>query len=137
LGELGMHTTLHSIRSYEKLTSSGVTFIGSDLYTLLETVLPSQFGGGPADYQLMEEEIEGLPRVSLVVSPRVGPLDEGRVIQAVIDFLSARDAGHRMMAQSLKQGANLGVVRREPFVTSASKIQPLHIVREAKSAVGS
>ncbi len=62
LGELGMHTTLHSIRSYEKLTSAGVTFIGSDLYTLLETVLPSQFGGGPSDYQLMEEEIDGLPR---------------------------------------------------------------------------
>jgi hypothetical protein len=85
----------------------------------------------------MEEEIDGLPRVSLVVSPRVGALNEERVIQAVVEFLSARDAGHRMMAQSLKHGANLRVVRREPFVTSASKIQPLHIVRAAGSAVGS
>jgi hypothetical protein len=129
LCQLGLDTTLHSIRSYEKLTSAGVAFIGTDLYTLVETVLPSAFGGGPSDYQLLEEEIAGLPRVSIVVSPRVGPLDEARVVTAVVEFLSSGGASHRMMAHSLRQGASLGVVRREPFVTSASKIPPLHVVR--------
>jgi hypothetical protein len=126
---LGLDTTLHTIRSYEKLTSAGVTFIGADLYALVESVLPSQFGGGASDYQLVEEEIDGLPRVSILISPRVGPVDHARVIEAVVAFLSARNAGHRMMAQVLKHGANLGVLRREPYVTPAMKIQPLHIIR--------
>ncbi len=85
----------------------------------------------------MEEEIDGLPHVSVVISPRVGALEEERVIEAVVEFLSSRDGGHRMMAQSLKNGANLGVVRREPYVTSASKIQPLHVVPAASIAAGS
>ena len=131
---VGMDTTLHTIRSYEKLTSAGVTFIGTDLYALLETVLPSQFGGGPSDYQLIEEEVDGLPRVSIVISPRVGAVDEQRVVDSIVRFLSARNAGHRMMAQVLKDGASLGVLRREPYVTSAFKIQPLHILRPTQSA---
>jgi hypothetical protein len=134
LCSVGLDVTLHTIRSYEKLTSAGVTFIGTDLYALLETVLPSQFGGGPSDYQLIEEEIDGLPRVSIVISPRVGAVDEQRVVDSIVRFLSARNAGHRMMAHVLKHGASLGVLRREPFVTSAFKIQPLHIRRPTQSA---
>lgn len=134
LCSVGMDTTLHTIRSYEKLTSAGVTFIGADLYALVETVLPSQFGGGPSDYQLIEEEVDGLPRVSIVISPRVGAVDEPPVIDSIVRFLSARNAGHRMMAQSLKHGASLRVLRREPYVTSAGKIQPLHILRPTQPA---
>jgi hypothetical protein len=132
---LGLDTTLHTIRSYEKLTSAGVTFIGADLYALVESVLPSTFGGGASDYQLVEEEIDGLPRVSVLISPRVGPVDDRRVIETVVAFLSARNAGHRMMAQVLKHGADLGVLRREPYLTSAMKTQPLHIIRSEQSAL--
>ena len=67
---------LHSIRSYEKLTSEGMSFLGSDLLTLVEQVLPARFGGNPTDYQLAERERDGLPIVSLVVSPSVGKIDD-------------------------------------------------------------
>jgi hypothetical protein len=127
LGALGMNDTLHTIRSYEKLTSAGVTFVSFDLDALLERVLPAAFGGAPSDYQLVEGEIDGLPRVDVVISPRVGPVDEPRVVQAVVAFLSARDAGHRLMARVLREGAGLGVLRREPYLTSSFKLHPLHV----------
>ncbi len=55
IGELGFTRHLHGIRSYEKLTSEGVTLRGSDVLTLLERTLPGRFGGVPTDYQLVEE----------------------------------------------------------------------------------
>ncbi len=60
IGELGFERHLHTIRSYEKLTSEGMNFVGGDLLRLVEEVLPSRFGGGPPDYQLVEEEVDGL-----------------------------------------------------------------------------
>lgn len=74
LERMGFHRRLHEIRSFEKLNSAGVTFLGTELIALVEEVLPARFGGSPIDYQFVEEEEEeedGLPRVSLVVSPRL------------------------------------------------------------------
>jgi len=79
IGQLGHDLHLRQIRSYDKLTSNGVTFLGTDLMDLLEQVLPSQFGGGPTDYQLVEQERDGLPQVNLLINPRLGDLDERAV----------------------------------------------------------
>jgi len=87
----GYRTHLHSIRSYEKLTSEGMNFVGSDLLAVIETVLPSRFGGGPPDYQLVEEEVDGLPKVSVYVSPRLGDIDEAAVVETVPTTWSAAD----------------------------------------------
>ena len=58
-GEVGMRTHLSGIRSYEKLTTEGNALPRrSDLYALVDEVLPARFGGGPTDYQLVEEEVE-------------------------------------------------------------------------------
>ncbi len=73
----GFRSHLHTIRSYEKLTSEGMSFLGGDLLSLVEHVLPARFGGGPTDYQLVEREREGLPKVSLVVSRVVGQVERG------------------------------------------------------------
>jgi hypothetical protein len=82
LGAAGYRVHLHAIRSHEKLTSAGMTFLGEDLLTLVEEVLPSRHGGGPEDYQLVEEEgSDGLPRVTLIVSPRLGELDDEKMLE--------------------------------------------------------
>jgi hypothetical protein len=128
-GEIGLDDHIHTIRSYEKLTSEGMTFLGAELYTLLEEVLPKKFGGNATDYQLVEEEVEGLPRVRILVSPRVGRLDEDDVVRATLEFLGARDDGHRMMAGLWAEGHTLQVIRREPLATATSKILPLHILK--------
>src|SRR5262249_10453219 len=81
-GELGYHQHLHTIRSFEKLTGVGMTFIGADLFELIEEILPRHFGGSAMDYQLVErQDAAGLPHYNLFVSPSVGPIDEHRLSQ--------------------------------------------------------
>jgi hypothetical protein len=129
LGEVGLTTHLHTIRSYEKLTTEGMHFTGVPLLHLIESVLPARFGGNPTDYQLVEHQVDGITRVSLVVSPAVGPIDESAAVAVALDVLGGADAGSRMMAGIWEQAGTLRVVRREPYVTSAAKIQPLHVER--------
>ena len=45
---------------------------------------------------------------------------------AVVDYLRA-EPRNRLMAEVWEQGETLRVVRREPSLTSAAKILPLHI----------
>jgi hypothetical protein len=125
--QLGYTTHVHTLRSYEKLSSEGVTFMGSMLYELLEETLPLRFGGGPTDYQLVEEEEDGLPRVSLLIAPRVGPLDENVVMEAFFQAVSFADWSRRM-ADQWRQSGTLRVLRREPYVTRVGKILPLHVL---------
>lgn len=129
-GEIGLTRHLHSIRSYEKLTTEGMHFLGSDLLRALESVLPRRFGGDPTDYQLVEEDVDGLPRVQVVVSPRVGEVDEPALIEALLEVLNRPGGGEPMMTDWWRQGRVLRVVRREPYATGAAKIQPLHILRQ-------
>ena len=125
-GELGMHTHLTGIRSYEKLTTEGNHFLGGDLYTLVDEVLPARFGGGPTDYQLVEEEVGAVPTLSVVVAPAVGDVDESEVLSAVFEFLREKPR-NRLMADFWQQGDSVRVVRREPHLTAAAKILPLHV----------
>jgi len=131
LGEMGLRTHLSGIRSYEKLTSEGVTFIGSRLLELVEEVLPARFGGEVNDYQIVEEEESGLAKVSILVSPRVGAVDEDAIVATVMETLRsshARGGGGRM-AEQWRQGSTLRVVRREPYEGRTSKVLPLHMIR--------
>jgi phenylacetate-coenzyme A ligase PaaK-like adenylate-forming protein len=124
----GFRSHLHTIRSYEKLTSEGMSFLGGDLLSLLEDVLPRRFGGRPTDYQLLERERHGLPKVSLVVDRGVGPLDEGLVASTALEFLSRRDAANGMMAGLWAASGTLEVVRGDPHVTPGGKILPLQLL---------
>ena len=130
---LGYRQHLHTVRSYEKLTSEGMQFVGSELLRLLEEVLPARFGGHPTDYQLVEDEEGGLPKVSLVVSPRVGDVDETRMIATALEVLASSPrgrAGNHIMAGVWRDAQTLRVIRREPHANRAAKILPLHVVNQ-------
>jgi hypothetical protein len=131
LGALGLRVHAVSVRSYDKLTSEGMTFTGLDLGEVVDEVLPRRFGGNPTDYQLVEEEVGGLPKVSVVASPRVGPLDEAAVAAAVLQSLRDGERVHAMMADVWRTAETLRVVRREPHETAAGKVLPLHVVEES------
>ncbi len=126
----GFRTRLHTIRSYEKLTSEGMHLLGVDLLGLVEDHLPATFGGRPTDYQLLERERDGLPVVSLLVRPEVGELDERRVVESVLAFLRARGAGQRLMADVWKEGQTLRVLRDAPHATAGGKIPALRTLAE-------
>ena len=94
LGELGLDLHLHDIRSWEKLTSEGMTHGGIELIRLVEEVLPARFGGGPTDWQLVEEEdADGLPRVVILASLRIGALDASAVVSCALETLDRRTWG--------------------------------------------
>ena len=124
--QLGFTTHIHHVRSYEKLTSESVSFMDSMLHELLEETLPARFGGGAIDYQLVEEEENGLPRVSIVISPRVGPVDESAVVEAVLRAVAFSDWSRRQ-ANTWREAGTLRVKRSEPYATASGKILPLHV----------
>jgi len=93
IGELGFHDHFSNIRSYEKLTSDGVTFLGTEILKLVDETLPKSFGGSPTDYQFVEEEVEGITKVNLVISPRVGQIREDRVLETVFKVLQSYPGG--------------------------------------------
>ena len=129
VGAAGLPLRLHTIRAPEKLTGEGVAFFASDVLELVERILPGRFGGTPTDYQIAEFEREGVTRVAVVISPRVGPVDDEEAIRLVLEMLS-RGAAHRRMMTSLWTDAGaLEVERREPHVTEAGKLPALHARR--------
>jgi hypothetical protein len=127
LERLGWTTHLHTIRSFEKLTAGGMTFLDTDVVRVLEEVLPTRFGGAPTDYQLVEEEgNEGQPRVRLLVHPAVGPLDSQAVATAFLNAIGAGSGAEHMMGLVWREGGLLHVERRAPLITASGKIQHLH-----------
>lgn len=131
IGELGFTTHLSRIRSYEKLTSGGVAFLGTELLRLVDEVLPARFGGHPTDYQLVEEEERGLPKVNLLVSPRVGDVTEKALLDTVFQTLELYPGGD-IMADQWRHGQTLRVIRGEPYSTASAKILPLHILQKRR-----
>jgi hypothetical protein len=126
-GDTGLDQHLHGIRSHEKLTSQGMTFLGEELLVLVDKVLPARFGGSPQDFQIVEEERTGVPRVCIVVSPRLGELDEAEVRATALRHLAAAGVAQRLMAEVWATGDSLRVERRAPYMTSGGKVLPLHI----------
>jgi hypothetical protein len=126
----GWKTHLHTIRSFEKLTAGGMTFLGSDVIHVLEDVLPGRFGGGPADYQLIEEEgHDGSARLQLLVHPAVGPLDPDAVSRAFGAALGQGSGPERVMELAWRDAALVRVERRAPVATPAGKVLHLHVGR--------
>ena len=119
---------VQNIRSYEKLTAEGMHFVGSDLLDLIEQTLPAQFGGCALDFQMVEDEHDGVPTVTIVVSPKVGAIDEDRLKSVVITRLGSASAAQRMMASRWLDAGTLRVARREPHATAAGKVLALHVV---------
>jgi hypothetical protein len=124
----GFATHLRQIRSFEKLTGEGMSFLGTDVIRIVEEALPARFGGSSTSYQFVEEEdASGFTRMTLRVSPSVGPVDESAAIACVREALARGGSGRRMMAEVWEKAGTLRVLRAEPIPTQRGKILPLHI----------
>ena len=104
------------------------TILHAELLDLVDRVPPTRFGGGPADYQLVETETRatGASHVQIVVSPRVGPLAEGDVVETVLAVVAAGPKWREMTATLWGDGDTVEVVRREPYPTPAGKLHAFH-----------
>jgi hypothetical protein len=131
LESLGWTTRLHSIRSFEKLTAGGMTFLDRDIIRVLEEVLPARFGGGPNDYQLVEREDEhGVPHLDLLVHPRLGPVDETGVRQSFLDVIGPGTGAERVMSLDWREAGLVRVTRRAPHMNPVGKVLHLHLDRK-------
>jgi hypothetical protein len=130
LGQVGWTTHLREIRSFEKLTAGGMTFLDSDLIRILEADLPARFGGAPTHYQLVEEEDpRGRPDLRLLVHPAVGRVDTEAVAAAFIEAISTGSGAERIMGRAWRDGGLPRVERRAPLATASGKVQHLHVSR--------
>lgn len=129
LERAGLLLHLHHIRSFEKFASEGMNYFHTDLFELLEKTLPAEFGGGPSDYQLVEEEDStGQTRLTLRVHPAVGDLDEARLLARLQEALAESSREHRFMAKVWQAAGTLRVRREAPYASPRGKILPLHII---------
>lgn len=130
LGRAGLNTHLSGIRSFEKLTGEGMTFVGTQVMQVLEEILPARFGGQPSDYQLVEvEDAGGITHLELRVDPSLGPLDESRVVAVFLGALQV-GRGMRPMAEIWKQAQIVKLRRSAPLSTQMGKILPFHLVKQ-------
>jgi hypothetical protein len=132
LGALGLRTHLSGLRSFEKLTGEGVTFARSSLEQILETVLPTQFGGSGIDYQLVEEEApDSSTRIVLRVHPAVGPHDPDAIRGALLNHLQRGSASDKYHASIWDSTGAVEVRRQPPLATRAGKVLPFQARRRS------
>jgi len=133
LGVCGLTQHIHTVRSFDKLTGEGMTFVGTDIVRIIEEVLPSRFGGASTDYQMLEyEDATGVTRLDVVVHPAVGEIDDGEMVSVILAELARGGDTNRMMAEVWRQGGILRVRREPPHMTAAGKLLSLHILRQLK-----
>jgi hypothetical protein len=127
LGVLGWTTRLRAIRSFEKLTAEGMTFLDADVTRVLEDTLPARFGGSLGDYQIVEDEgPDGRARLRLLIHPGVGPVDPHAVTEAFLSALGPPGGTARIMTQVWRNAGLLAVERHAPLATMSGKILHLH-----------
>ena len=136
-GKLGFNTCLSNIRSYEKLTGEGVTFVDTDFVRIIEQELPQAFGGKSTDYQLVEEEdSRGFTHLQLLVSPRLGELNEGAVLERFMTLLRLGQDSPESWAQSgtemWRQSEMVKLRRDFPACTASGKILPFHLNKSTR-----
>jgi hypothetical protein len=130
LGALGLTTHLSEIRSFEKLSAEGVSFVRTSLIHVLEEVLPARFGGTSVDYQLVEEEgTDSAIRLVLRVSPSVGRIDEGAISASFLAEIGSGGIMDRHQAELLRRAGSVVIERRPPLATGAGKVLPFHLLR--------
>lgn len=126
LERLGWRRRLHTIRSFEKLTVGGMCLLDVDVIKVLEEIMPARFGGGPSDYQLLEEGYQGKPQLCLLVHPAVGPIDPTVVADTFLSAVGKGRGVERLTAMLWREEGLLHVEQRPPRATKTGKILHLH-----------
>jgi hypothetical protein len=104
-----------------------MTFLDTDLIRVLEEVLPARFGGGPTDYQVVEEEDgEGRSRLRLLVHPAVGPVEADTLIDVFLSAIGAGGGAERVMALQWRAAELVAVERTAPLAMPTGKVLHLH-----------
>jgi hypothetical protein len=128
LEDAGLTLHVHHIRSFEKFTSEGMNYFYGDLFEFFENTLPATFGGGPGDYQLVEEEdSDGQTYLTLVVAPTVASLNESKLLAKLQAALANGSRANQFMAKVWQQAGAIRIKRAVPHTSPRGKVLPLHV----------
>jgi hypothetical protein len=133
-GQLGFDRCLSNIRSYEKMTGEGVTFVDTDFIRIIERDLPEKFGGKSTDYQLVEkEDSRGFTHLQLLVSPRIGDVQQTEILERFLNLLGRAEDSPDSWSQSgmdmWKQSNMVQIVREYPIATASGKVLPFFVTK--------
>jgi hypothetical protein len=104
-----------------------MTFHDRQIIRVLEQVLPPRFGGGPLDYQLVEQQGPGgEPRLRLLVHPGLGALDSASVLDTFLAAIGEGSGVDLVMSTQWRQAGWVEVERAVPYSTAAGKVLHLH-----------
>lgn len=120
LGDLGLRTRLSDIRGMSKVVAAGISIDGSTFDHLCEELLPARIGGGPGDYQFVEDDTGGSTVIQLRIRPTVGVVDIDaalRIVRAEIE----RDEFGVLASSVWGDDGHVRVVRTDPIITRAGK----------------
>jgi hypothetical protein len=93
---------------------------------VIEETLPAEFGGSALDYQLIEEEDEnGFTRLTVVISPTVGPIDDAAVIERVLAEVAKDSPGADLAHAIWRDAGTLRVRREDPTWSTLGKLLSL------------
>jgi hypothetical protein len=110
LYKLGYTLHVRQIRSVDKLTSEGMSFIGNDLARLFEKGLPAAFSA----------------------SPSLGPLEHAVVLARVGRSLNRLPASSDDHGERWRRAGTLRLVRQVPIATGSSEVMALHLDRRPR-----
>ncbi len=93
-------------------------------------MLPDAFGGGPGDYQILEEEgAGGQTFLTLLVDPGVDGIDEQGLLGRLGSELAGDNRQNRFMSRVWQNSGTLRICREAPVASARGKILPLRVAR--------
>jgi hypothetical protein len=129
LGELGLDVYVRQVHSVERTTVEGMSVPMADLVRAAEDALRHLGPQAALCCQWIErKDASGLTRLYLRIDPRLGAVDEGRVVQGVLEGLAGAGRPGRMHAESWRQAGTIRILREPPRPTPGGKLLPF--VRE-------
>jgi hypothetical protein len=119
----GWTTRARGIQRLDALADDGPALPFAAVARALDETLPCRFGGGPGDYQLVEDEAAGgARRLRLLVHPEVGPVDPSAVAEAFVAGLEGWPSGRAP-----------SVERHAPLATNVGKVLHIHRTRDGRA----
>ena len=118
---LGFALTVCQVTSYKKITVNGVTFSVSDIVDSVERLLIKTLCIDPVDFQLTEQEVEGVTQIVLFISPSVEVSDE-KISSLVLDEIASINSRYKFLVSILRDGNIWKIVRKQPRLTARGKL---------------
>ena len=134
IGQVGVRTRLGGIRGLSKVVAAGISVPGEVFDRITDEALPARIGGGPGDFQFVEDEVDGGAVVSLRVHPDLGRVDEAAVLDVTTAILGESDNGV-LATEVWRPAGTLRVVRAAPLQTRAGKTLSYERVRRPAAPI--